>query len=386
MEIKITNKQKFILVLIFLSLVSSHFFYKSITSKSLKGENKKLEEEYRKKVKSKENHKKMLETLEEVKKRYPKNSIEVEVLTSLEFVEDKLGDLELIELVPKLENIKTENHVSYAEVNVLAEGEYGQFTDFLLDIETQKKSINVESIELNYKEDKNLEGKIVLRVAGIPKFSNADINQPEMPESIENEKDPFGIYVEIEEEIEETRENQANIEQNGLDFNENNIDSNLDFDGFEGQESADDLEESEVEKIYPLKENNEIIKNYNKGVFYGIEIKGEYGENVQSIVDGQIIHVGQMPGYENVLIIQDGNQKYMYGYLNEVFVEKGDIVYKEKPVGKLGFENKLYFAVIKDNVFINPEEFLGQPKEDEKEDEISATSKDNKTRITFDVE
>ncbi len=83
----------------------------------------------------------------------------------------------------------------------------------------------------------------------------------------------------------------------------------------------------------------------------GIVIKAPFGTGVKSVYDGNVIYVGWLKGYGQVLIMDHGGGFYtLFAYLSEVLKKKGDRVEKGEVVGLVGDSGPhdvagLYFEV-----------------------------------------
>ncbi len=124
-------------------------------------------------------------------------------------------------------------------------------------------------------------------------------------------------------------------------------------------------------KVVPVKTNvrlswpihGDIITKFgrNGDVFNnGISISGKKGDNVQAAADGEVVHIGKLSGYGNLVIIKhDDNLLTAYGYLDSVkikeraSVKRGDII---ATVGQSGNATspQLYFSVKLGKKVIDP--------------------------------
>ncbi len=97
---------------------------------------------------------------------------------------------------------------------------------------------------------------------------------------------------------------------------------------------------------FPLK-SKQIVENITKSK-RGYVFNLKETSNIYSINDGIIEFVGHINGYDKVVIIKSGEYKIVYGYLSEVFVEKGKDIKKGEIVGKVdyhSFVNKITFYI-----------------------------------------
>ena len=96
----------------------------------------------------------------------------------------------------------------------------------------------------------------------------------------------------------------------------------------------------------------------------GIDIANSVGAPVKSSAAGIVIFAGRNQGFGNEIIIHHGfGYMTVYAHLNKIFVSVGDEVTKEQQIGELGNTGystgpHLHYEVIKDNVQIDPIDFL----------------------------
>ncbi|MGC8765353.1 MAG: LysM peptidoglycan-binding domain-containing protein [Brevinematia bacterium] len=93
-------------------------------------------------------------------------------------------------------------------------------------------------------------------------------------------------------------------------------------------------------KIYCNKDNLKLEKNTTKSWYFPLRDKtlitgyseGKRGltfflskcSEIYNIKDGVVEYTGHINGYDKVVIVRSENYKIVYGYLNEVYVKKGD--------------------------------------------------------------
>jgi septal ring factor EnvC (AmiA/AmiB activator) len=69
----------------------------------------------------------------------------------------------------------------------------------------------------------------------------------------------------------------------------------------------------------------------------GIQIAAAEGRNVQSVHEGTIAFAGPFTGYGQLVIVDHGGESYsLYGHLDSVAVQKGDVIERQRPVGTVG--------------------------------------------------
>jgi murein DD-endopeptidase MepM/ murein hydrolase activator NlpD len=99
--------------------------------------------------------------------------------------------------------------------------------------------------------------------------------------------------------------------------------------------------------------------------FNGISIEASEGAEVKAAADGVVGHVGSIPGYGNVILLDHPERLVtVYAHLKEIEVRKGDAVKRGETLAKLansgGAQNcVLYFEVRSRSKPRNPTSFLG---------------------------
>lgn len=104
-------------------------------------------------------------------------------------------------------------------------------------------------------------------------------------------------------------------------------------------------------------------KSFSSIVFRrGIEFEAARGAKVEAIAKGRILHLGRMPGYGTIIIIDHGRRYYsLYGRLGRTLVEKGVEVARGTPIATVedaeGEGPGLHFEIRKDGKPVDPQGF-----------------------------
>jgi len=127
--------------------------------------------------------------------------------------------------------------------------------------------------------------------------------------------------------------------------------------------------------IFPL--DGEIVLAFREDYFYnekniarkhtGIDIKGEFNQNVFSSGNGIVSYIGFSPTGGRTIVIRH-NEKIRTTYLNllNIFVSSGDYVHQGDIIGTIGgnddpsslAESHLHFGVIYNGFYLDPEDVL----------------------------
>ena len=102
-------------------------------------------------------------------------------------------------------------------------------------------------------------------------------------------------------------------------------------------------------------------ERYDSYVIYnGINIKVPQNTSVRNIYSGEILYIGFLDGYGNLVIIGHGNHIHsVYGNLNKNFGHVGQIVRRGQIIGKSGGSgsisgDSLYFELRQNGKAIDP--------------------------------
>lgn len=120
---------------------------------------------------------------------------------------------------------------------------------------------------------------------------------------------------------------------------------------------------SKLNWVWPTK--GQVIKRFNpKGGQQGIDIKGNKGQSIFSVLDGEVVYAGNgLKGYGNLIIIQHQNDMLSaYAHTEAYFVKEGQIVRRNDKIAIIGIDYRnnfmLHFQIRKDGVPVNPTSYL----------------------------
>ena len=95
----------------------------------------------------------------------------------------------------------------------------------------------------------------------------------------------------------------------------------------------------------------------------GVEYSTAADSPVVAISMGRVMHVGRMPGYGTIVILDHGERYYsLYGRLGAVSVEKGTVVEKGFPLAKTSQPDQkgrnFYFEIRRNGSPVNPQDYF----------------------------
>ncbi|HAN10795.1 MAG TPA: hypothetical protein DCP90_09330 [Clostridiales bacterium] len=143
--------------------------------------------------------------------------------------------------------------------------------------------------------------------------------------------------------------------------------------------SNNNYHQVEVERLYPLDVDAELIQDYNEkkniindnisSFSHSISLKASVGTEVKAVKDGKVIFVGKFGTHGNSIMIEhrEGNISY-YGNLGNVTVYKGQSIKKGKTIGYTGGTGDLSVSHLKfgytiDGKFVDPQQFMNMTTE-----------------------
>ena len=91
----------------------------------------------------------------------------------------------------------------------------------------------------------------------------------------------------------------------------------------------------------------------------GQEYRGDPGAPVTAVGSGRVLHLGPMPGYGTIVIIDHGARSYsLYGKMGEISAQRGQDVSAGEVLGRLpssdGMGGNLYFEIRKNGTPVDP--------------------------------
>lgn len=91
----------------------------------------------------------------------------------------------------------------------------------------------------------------------------------------------------------------------------------------------------------------------------GIDIKTTANASVKSVFNGKIVSKRFIPGYKNMIIIQHRNFYTVYSNLEEVFVQRGEVVKRGQAIGKIdAVKREVHFEVWQGKTRLNPAQWI----------------------------
>jgi len=136
--------------------------------------------------------------------------------------------------------------------------------------------------------------------------------------------------------------------------------------------SASSLQISEAEiSMETRKSFANVLPAYtgiSQGFHYGhagIDLTAPLGSKIYPIKNGVVIKVQYLKyDYGRAVWIDSGNDIVsVYGHMGKIFVEEGDTVTTDKPIGEVGLTGRttgphLHLEILKENRAINPQPYL----------------------------
>jgi lipoprotein NlpD len=95
----------------------------------------------------------------------------------------------------------------------------------------------------------------------------------------------------------------------------------------------------------------------------GLEFATTVGTEVFVVLAGKVAYVGNLPGYETVVVVDHGSRSYsLYGRLGKSLVKAGELLGQDQAVGVTGEPDlkgrNFYFEVRKSGNPVDPEQIL----------------------------
>jgi septal ring factor EnvC (AmiA/AmiB activator) len=95
----------------------------------------------------------------------------------------------------------------------------------------------------------------------------------------------------------------------------------------------------------------------------GIEFSTQPGIDVHVVQRGKVVFAGEMPGYDQVIVVEHGGRSFsLYGRLGSVAVKTGDIVDHDQSIATTSAPDakgrNFYFEIRKSGSPVDPETVL----------------------------
>jgi septal ring factor EnvC (AmiA/AmiB activator) len=98
---------------------------------------------------------------------------------------------------------------------------------------------------------------------------------------------------------------------------------------------------------------------FNKGILYAAPVAAP----IKAVAKGQVVFVGQMPGYGDMIILDHGSRTHtLYAKVKEPRVQSRQLVDKGEVIGltqePMGERGNFYFEIRRSGKPVNPVELL----------------------------
>ncbi|MDN6280234.1 MAG: peptidoglycan DD-metalloendopeptidase family protein [Psychroflexus sp.] len=95
----------------------------------------------------------------------------------------------------------------------------------------------------------------------------------------------------------------------------------------------------------------------------GVRIDAEKNSNARAIFEGEVSQINKIPGANIAIMIRHGDFISVYNNLDKVYVEKGDKVFRNQDIGRIGTnpssgKTTLFFQLFKNLKKLNPEHWI----------------------------
>lgn len=95
----------------------------------------------------------------------------------------------------------------------------------------------------------------------------------------------------------------------------------------------------------------------------GVRIDAEKNSNARAIFEGEVSQINKIPGANIAIMIRHGDYISVYNNLDKVYVEKGDRVFRNQDIGRIGTnpssgKTTLFFQLFKNLKKLNPEHWI----------------------------
>ncbi len=93
---------------------------------------------------------------------------------------------------------------------------------------------------------------------------------------------------------------------------------------------------------------------------YGVELSAKEGENIVCANDGTVSEVAKNEEYGSYIVISHSEEiKTLYGNLNEIIINVGDMVEKGQAIARANTDtNSVYFELKRGETYLDPTQFI----------------------------
>jgi len=117
--------------------------------------------------------------------------------------------------------------------------------------------------------------------------------------------------------------------------------------------------------VWPIK--GKVVRQFNPTAIAGngVRIAGRLGQTVNAANSGVVVYQGNgLKGYGNVVVIKAASGLLVaYGYLNKIYVKKGQHIMQKQKIGTVGYSTTgspvLHFEIHRAGKPVNPLSYIG---------------------------
>ncbi|HCC06948.1 MAG TPA: hypothetical protein DEP72_02100 [Clostridiales bacterium] len=309
-----------------------------------------------------------------IKKLYPKESIEMQINNFHCFLKDRSSNIQLISILPSTQNIKDNEEIAKINISCTVVGEYSELVQLLEDIEGIESYKTISNISLKY----HSETDKVLMSFMINTYALTKVPKSQETGIIEGESQVLGIETKLEKMfgtllpknniLVDMRQTQKEVET-GIKIENSEV-------VLEGLGAKTTTDVSINKRPFPMSQNAKILSEYNSIIYSSngslitnrcVDLQVFEEAEIINMEDGIVVYVGSLDEFKDTIIVK-GNDKTttLYANLSSAYVKYGQNVKKGQVIGMIG-ENKNYvkyleLGIIENNIFVDPKSYIDTGK------------------------